>query len=194
MVSRSHGRPWFPVTQRQLSVIDVPGAVRTLACGINDTGRTVGFFDRGLSQSHGFLYAAGTFATIDVPDGLSTEVVYINAAEQIVGQFLSATRPRAFLGNGGNISIIDVPSATITQAFGVNGAGEVVGVFVDKAGAHDFFDIGGSFTTIDVPRALAAAAKDVNDKRQIVGTFVDGGGTHGFLDTRAPNLPNPGSG
>ena len=103
-------------------------------------------FDRSVGQSHGFLYTSGSFTTIDVSDGLSTEVVHISNAGRIVGQVLTAARPVAFTGANGRLNIIDVPGATTTQAFGVNNAGEIVGVFLYNGIAHGFLDIGGSFT------------------------------------------------
>jgi hypothetical protein len=46
--------------------IDVPGASRTAALGINPQGEVVGWYDSG-DQVHGYLFDRGEFTTIDPP-------------------------------------------------------------------------------------------------------------------------------
>src|SRR6516162_7217212 len=50
--------------------IDVPGALATLATGINDLGATVGTYYDTAGNEHGFLLRNGTFSTVDVPGSL----------------------------------------------------------------------------------------------------------------------------
>lgn len=65
--------------------------VTTNACGINATGQIVGSL-LDATGSHGFLLAAGSFTTIDVPGAAAgtTNAYGINAAGQIVGGFADA--------------------------------------------------------------------------------------------------------
>ncbi len=51
--------------------IDVPGASRTVARGINDAGQIVGPFDNS-TGCHGFLYSGGSFTQIDMPGAFRT--------------------------------------------------------------------------------------------------------------------------
>jgi hypothetical protein len=48
--------------------IDVPGAVWTIASGINNSGQVVGSDSNG----DGFLWSASSFTTIDVPGATLT--------------------------------------------------------------------------------------------------------------------------
>lgn len=69
------------------TTIDVPGAFRTQAHGINGAGQIVGFFGTSgaVASQHGFLYAGGSFTTLDVPGASFTQAFGINDAGQIVG-------------------------------------------------------------------------------------------------------------
>jgi uncharacterized membrane protein len=64
--------------------IDVPGALSTLALGINNRGQIVGAYsDEAIG--HGFLLQKDTFTTIDAPGAvLSTAAFSINERGQIL--------------------------------------------------------------------------------------------------------------
>jgi probable HAF family extracellular repeat protein len=47
------------------------GGHGTFATGINDAGQIVGFYQDGLSRTHGFLLSGGTYAPIDHPTALN---------------------------------------------------------------------------------------------------------------------------
>jgi probable HAF family extracellular repeat protein len=119
---------------------------------------------------HGFLYTAGTFTTIDVPDGLFTRATGINDASQIVG---FDGRDRGFLYTAGTLTTIAVPvPGARTEAHGINNAGQIVGQFTDNSGGHGFLYDAGIFTSIDVPAGLGlSTAWGINDAGQIVGGF-----------------------
>jgi uncharacterized membrane protein len=197
-----------PANAYTFTPIDVPGAVRTVAFGINGAGQIVGTFADN-TGNHGFLDTGGSFTQIDVPGATLTEASGINSAGQIVGTFVDNTGTHGFLDTGGSFTQIDVPGASYTDAGGINDAGQIVGFFGDSAGdhgindagqivgwvndgSHGFLDTGGSFTQIDVPGAVATQAFGINDAGQIVGGFYNivndiigrpGTFGHGFLDT-----------
>src|SRR2546425_1064389 len=72
-----------------LAIAAIPSSALafTLADGINDRGKIVGFYGDVLGTFHGFLVAKGTFTTIDVPGSTSTLAFGINGRGQIVGQY-----------------------------------------------------------------------------------------------------------
>src|SRR5260370_37995567 len=86
----------------------------------------------GLSarSSAAIIYA---FTTFDVPGAFVTNTFAfgINAAGQIVGQFLTSMGPtgsaHGFLKDGASFTTIDVPGAFSTEAFGINAAGQIAG-------------------------------------------------------------------
>lgn len=89
--SADDGTPTFTFTP-----IDVPGAVGTLATGINARGHVVGIYYDAAGNSHGFLLRRGGFLTVDVPGTLvgvsgtlQTEANGINAAGDIVGDYFA---------------------------------------------------------------------------------------------------------
>ena len=74
--------------------IDVPGAIATIATGINARGHIVGIYSDAAGNSHGFLLRKGDFFTLDVPGALvgvsgtlQTEANGINAKSDIVGDY-----------------------------------------------------------------------------------------------------------
>ena len=68
------------------TTIDVPGAVLTVAVGINNSGQIVGVYQLADGSRHGFLFTPGIgFATIDDPNATSgSEATGINNSGQIV--------------------------------------------------------------------------------------------------------------
>ncbi len=76
------------------ATIDVPGAMATLATGINAQGQVVGIYYDTAGNEHGFLLKHGSFFTVDVPGSLvgvpgtlPTEANGINNAGDIVGDY-----------------------------------------------------------------------------------------------------------
>src|SRR6266496_1199309 len=74
-VSNSHG---FLSDNGIFTTIDVPGAVRGQAIGLNDRDQIVGSYvdivGEPLGLDHGFLLDNGIFSTIDVPGAVATAV------------------------------------------------------------------------------------------------------------------------
>src|SRR4051794_14136049 len=79
--------------------------------------------------------AAFSFTQIDVPDALSTRVVGINDAGQIVGDFFD-TKSHGFLDTGGSFTQIDISDQTFLE--GINGAEQIVGNLENRAGSRGF--------------------------------------------------------
>jgi hypothetical protein len=79
------------------TTIAVPGAISTVAIGINDSDQIV-----GSSTTGGFLYSDGSFTTIDVPGATFTEAFGINDSGQIVGSFRRCARHPRLPGYAGS--------------------------------------------------------------------------------------------
>ena len=90
--------------------IDVPGSTSTTAIGINNAGQIVGSYVSG-GQTHGLVYANGTFATLDVPGSTSTQVTSINNVGQIVGFYTDAAGSHVFLDTNGAFSTLNIPAS-----------------------------------------------------------------------------------
>ena len=159
------------------ATIDVPGASRTAASGINDSGQVVGiFWDTPFNNAvrHGFLKDGASFTQIDVPGHCcSTNLLDINNAGQMVGFFEDSSRAMGFVKDGAGFTLFDF------YAFGINDAGQIVGA----SGGHGFFNDGVNTTQIDVPGAGFTQAFGINNAGQIVGVFGNtfGISLHGFL-------------
>ena len=52
--------------------IVIPGAIATVATGINNSGVVVGWYSDSSGVFHGFSIASGTVTTIDDPKGTAT--------------------------------------------------------------------------------------------------------------------------
>src|SRR5712692_7116737 len=69
-----------------------------------------------------------TFATVDFPEAIFTEVNGINACHEMVGRYESADGiSHGYLLRKGTFHTIDVPSADFTGAIGINERREIVG-------------------------------------------------------------------
>ena len=69
-----------------LVAIDVPGATRTAAAGINAAGDVVGGWSDA-TTSHGFLLQAGVFTPIDFPLAPTTTAFGISDTGEIAGSY-----------------------------------------------------------------------------------------------------------
>jgi hypothetical protein len=158
--------------------IDVPGAVRTQARGINDAGHITGWFQGGDGLLHGYLLSVGHFTTIDVPEATATLVLGLNNTSALVGLFDDANGlTHAFVCHEGACTPHDFPDAAFTQAVGINDAGDVVGGYGDaKGGQHGYLLSASRFRAIDAPAdgfppgsPIFTTAHDINNTGQIVG-------------------------
>jgi probable HAF family extracellular repeat protein len=127
------GRHGFLESGGSFTLIDVPGALGTIASGINDLGQIVGAFTDAAGKTHGFLESGGSFLPIDVPVATTTGAFGVNDLGQIVGNFSGVAIGPAFLDIGGTFSLLAAPGAITTGAFGINDAGQIVGDFSDLA-------------------------------------------------------------
>ena len=74
------------------TVFDYPGAIETVARGINDDGLVVGSYAIDLDGAdHGFIRDVnGNFTAIDFPDALETSLSGINKHGDLVGTYIDA--------------------------------------------------------------------------------------------------------
>ena len=124
-----------------------------------------------------------TFTTIDFPGARMTSPLDVNAAGDIVGEYMDAAgKSHGFLLSEGDFTSIDFPGAVLTGAFGINPRGDIVGRYQTSNGHfHGFLLSGGTFTSIDVGDTLTRA-HGINARDDIVGRYDDPDGTrHGFL-------------
>lgn len=163
--------------------IDAPGAVSTVARGVDSTGRIVGsFVDR--AGTHGFLYGGGMFSTLDMPGSSWTIATGINSVGQVVGGYGTGreTGNHGFLFSGGAFSSFDVPGSLDTIAYGINNKGQIVGTFLGADGfRHGFRLSGGTYATVGPPDSRTSSAQGINDAGHIVGLSGDGASSTGFF-------------
>src|SRR5437762_3396165 len=143
----------------------------TTANGINATGQIVGSYTDSLNKTHGFLYTAGTYVTLDIPGATFTAATAINSSGQIVGIFVdSNSKVHSFLFSNGSFTTIDNPNPAVSgaEARGIDSSGNIVGTFSDP-GEHAFVRLAnGGFFRTDPPGAIRADGAAINDTGQIV--------------------------
>ncbi len=168
------------------ATLDVPGAMRTYAWGINDSGDIVGEYRDGSGINyHGFVYDGSTYTTLDVPGARDTYAHGVNNSGDIVGYYYGGgSGSHGFVYDGSTYTTLDVdiPGAWATTAWGINDSGDVVGRYREVGGLYRGFVYDGSrYTTLDVPGATETTAYGINDSGVIVGHYRDGSGYHGFV-------------
>lgn len=98
--ARAQGQ--VPAPRRYTVVpLDVPGAVVTVAHGINAAGQVVGTYTDTLGR-HGFVYAEGAFLPLDAPGARlgprsGTSAHGVNAAGQVVGDYFDGAHMHGFV-------------------------------------------------------------------------------------------------
>jgi probable HAF family extracellular repeat protein len=123
------------------------GAQGTYAQDINNAHQIVGYYVDSSNRYHGFLYANGSYTTLDVPSATLTRALGINDVGQIVGTYDNASGHHGFLYFNGVYTTIDDPQAGTMPgqgtyaASGIDNAGNIVGYYVDGSGNfHGFLE------------------------------------------------------
>jgi probable HAF family extracellular repeat protein len=164
------------------STIQVPGAVRTQATGVNNRGQVVGDYLTADGAVHGYRWDGGRFTTIDGPAAASqVTVLDINDRGQMVGVYAdTAGAPHGFLLSNGRYTTVDMPGVRYTIPYSINNRGQVAGFTTDAlpvpaaSQVHGFVrdGVGGPVTRIDVPGAvIGTIALDINDAGTVVGMY-----------------------
>lgn len=190
----------FSAVSNSAQQIDVPGALATLAGGINKSEQIVGMSCNTetcalayASESHGFQldHMGGTFTTIDFPAALGTAAAAINDAGEIVGNYLACfgkpcirAQGHGFLLSGGSYTRLDPPGSLATTVSAINNSGEIVGTYLDGNNrTHGFLFKTGVFTNVDFPGASLTEVTGVNDQGQIVGWARINSAVENFIGT-----------
>ena len=177
----THG---FSFSKGVVTTIDYPGAQSTIARGINDANRIVGYYrDSQDGTQHGFVYDGRNFKAVDVPGAVNTFATGINNWGDIVGYYTAIDSAGQYHDHGflfdhaGHFTTIDVNLPEQSQAvlrdtrcYGINGPGIIVGTFIDGNGTHGFVQNNGSFLVVDAPGtppAVGTAVEGINDQGQL---------------------------
>jgi hypothetical protein len=166
--------------------IDVPGATRTEAWDITNSGDVIGLYANADGRLHGFrLDKSGRYTRFDDPDGdLEDDLTGGNDRGVTVGSLLrydpTMGEAHGYLRDArGRFTTIDVPRALTTLAWRINNRGQVVGVYsdVDRQVPLRFlrgyiYEDGG-FIRIDAPGVSNTTLNDINDRGQSTGQAFD---------------------
>lgn len=157
-------------------VIQCPGAVGTVAHGVNNRGTVVGSCQTAAGVRRGFLRVApsGAYLTLHVPGAMSTQALGLNDRQQVVGDFRDAAGMiHGFRWQNNHFTTVDAPfpGTGLTTLLGINTADQIVGIAVTDSGwAQGFLLQGETFTPLAVPGAFETMPFDINDNGLIVGT------------------------
>lgn len=187
----------MPATAQTYTPIDYPGAVKTVATGINTAGTIVGDFcvicKNGFEVKHGYILSQGTFTQIDFPGAGSTRPLGINDGGSIVGYYWfpnQNSKTHGFLFSAYVFTSIDYPGADQTHAIGIDRAGDIFGGYCSGGNScyapgeavHGYMLSGGIFTTIDFRGAIFTEVWNQDRAGQIAGRYQDASGLfHVFL-------------
>ena len=144
----------FTLIDGVFSTFDVPDSLSIGFYGLNNAGKTVGFYQDMNEVSHGVIVQDGELTQFDFPGAAETEIFGVSAAGQLIGDvFDDAGAIHGFVGD----EQFDVPGATITYADDMNVTGTLVGSYVDVDGVYHGYmrTADGSYTTFDVPGGVS---------------------------------------
>jgi hypothetical protein len=138
----SHGYLFWTRTG-QFRMVRLPvKAESVVVTGINDRGDLSGFYTVN-KVTHGFVFLAGHFLTLDLGNHMNTQALGINNADLVVGSFVDAAgKTHGYVWRPGGFRQIDHPwaaGAEGTVINGLNNRNQIVGFYMDKAGkTHGF--------------------------------------------------------
>ena len=144
----------FTLIGGEFTTYDVPDSLSIGFYGLNNAGKTVGFYQDMNEVSHGVVVQHGALTQFDFPGAAETEIFGVSAAGQLIGDvFDDAGAIHGFVGD----EQFDVPGAMITYADDMNVSGTLVGSFVDADGVYHGYmrTADGSYTTFDVPGGVS---------------------------------------
>jgi len=199
---RTHG--FVRTADGDFTTIDYPGALFTVAGGINSEGVVAGWYAMvavpgPLTERHGFVLRDGVFTPVDPPGSVFTNPLGINPEGDVVGRFCIALpcgrsgsgNYFGFLWRDGEVVIIAAPNARETNAWKISPDADIVGGYRETGGPNRLFLLqADQFTLFDLPGALPIAQENggINARGDIVGTYCDAApceltspGTHGLL-------------
>ena len=117
------------------TTIDVPGAISTIAQGINSRGDIVGGYVDG-TGGHGYLLSEGVFTKIDYPGAAYTDANGLNARGEVVGGYRMPGEPAVNIHGylrtkHGEFLPVDFPGHINTRAQRITREGLILGCYHD---------------------------------------------------------------
>jgi probable HAF family extracellular repeat protein len=197
----THGFLYNGGTYTTLDDPDAGSTGVTIAQGINDAGRIVGYTIDQFGSEFGFIKTGANYTQVFSPAPNGTHILLhgISDFNQVVGEYTDKggiTRAVVELADLFLYVTVDFPGfSTGTILSGINAAGtELVAQFQDNTGSHLALYDGPShlYTLFDDPIAANGGiiANGINDAGQVVGYYFDvSSQAHGFIfDTRSFNF------
>jgi hypothetical protein len=180
-----------PYVSPGLSNENFPGSAQTQVTGLNDMGKTVGFYVTASGANLGFFEKHGVFHSVADPNAAgspaTTQLLGVNNLGMSVGFYNDAAgNAHAFEYNTktGAFDPLSPPDAVSAMATGINDLGDVSGIITTASKATEaFLLVGNTYEILNVPGASATQAFGVNDSDQVVGQYTAANGKtmHGFL-------------
>jgi probable HAF family extracellular repeat protein len=166
-----------------------PGSAQTQVTGLNDMGKTVGFWVDAAGDNNGFWFKNGQYQSFSAPGAAgktkTTQLLGVNNEGMAVGFYNDADgNSHAFTLNTktGAYAGLRIPHAVSAMATGVNDDSDIVGTLTTaKKFTESFLLENGAVQLLAVPGASATQAFGVNDLGEVVGQYTAGKATHGFL-------------
>jgi probable HAF family extracellular repeat protein len=162
-----------------------PSSAQTQVVGINNLGRTVGFYIDSNGNTHGFEKDRD-FTAVDMPGTTFNQLLGINNRNQAAGYFQDA----AGLQHGyirrenGDFEVLGDLKLPSSQATGIDDDGDVVGFEQSSPSAttsEGFLRTREGVKVLQFPGSSFTQALGVNNHDEVVGSYTDANGTmHGF--------------
>ena len=144
----------FTLIDGVLAIYNVPDSLTFGFYGLNNAGKTVGFYQDANEVSHGVIVLDGELTQFDFPGAAETEIFGVSESGLLIGDIFDADGSiHGFVGD----EQFDVPGAVTTYADDMNAGGTLVGSYIDSDGIYHGYMryANGSFTTFDFPGMLS---------------------------------------
>lgn len=185
--AKGHPNKGFTLTlPNKVTNENYPGSAQTQVIGINNSGRTVGFYVDSKGVNHAFDKYGTTYKNDDAPGTSLDQNLGINNSNQIAGysQYGSSAVFHPYVQSKGSFVF---PNVTNAQATDINNSGVTSGFKLTNASgstSEGFLWKSNSSATqyLKYPGSSFTQALGLNDNKQVVGTYNDSKGAgHGFV-------------
>ena len=189
-ITQSGRHQAFYYSQGMFVDLSVPGAVDSIAYGINDKGTVVGGYLDKNNVNHAFDFNGLRYKKIDVPGMVGSTALAINHSGLITfSAFDSNFAGHGFLKKGRKFTQIDAgPDGTALR--GISDTGDIAVTYFDRQGmAHGALLLKTGWYFYDQPQSFGTWLTGVNRGRNVVGYFQSTDNQSSLIGLNGSYLP-----